>query len=1269
MCADTAAYDIDPSPVLVLNVTDTVLTSCQADDGMITVLVSGSTGAISYAWSHNATLDSAIAAGLGVGSYSVIATDSLGCQDSATVPVGYKNFPTTTTDSDDETCSLSNGTATVNVNGGTSPYTFLWAHDSTLNVNSLSGLPAGTYDVVMTDGDLCKITHSFTLNNLDPVLILTGYTPSLCETDSGNASVLVTGGLSPYTYSWSHNPALNGQAVTGLDSGTFTVMIMDQNNCEDTVSFTINRFADPVIAVQTVDPEICNQSNGTISLSVSNGNGPISYTWSFPGAPDSPNVSGLSMGNYSVTVTDSLGCTDVEAMSVGFIAGPTAAIDSFSVATCGLSNAKASVSASGGTPGYSYSWDNGQLSASATSLNAGTHTVTVTDTNGCTFDLPVVINTYSGAKLIPTAIQHENCGTSDGAISLDTIYPAAYRINCNGPAHTCGDGTVFGGDIYYSGGSAQFTNVPIAGTDDDILYKSYRTCNFSYNLPLKSGNYIVRLHFVEHTYNAVNQRLFDVAAEGVTVLSGFDIWANGGRRIAVIRDIPVTVTDDMLNLTFTNGPNCASLAAIEVLYPITNLSWSWFPNSGTTGSAASNLSSGNYFVSITDDSGCTDDRVIILEDRLGPDLALVSLDSSSCGHADGILEVEGSPDQAVEFRVNCGGPSFTTGGGTYFLPDLYYTGGSATFISAGFANTTDDPLFQGQRQGNFSYHFPVPDGNYTITLYFGDNAASPGSRNFHVDIEQQTVLNNYDIVGDVGSLTATTYTFTTDVMDDTLDIEIVGTNSSARLAAIEAVTTAPLFTYSWSNGGSGPIQTGLLPGTYIVTMTDPNSCPVADTFEMADYAYPQNELFAPVHPALCVGDSGRISGEILDGRAPFTLQWSDGSVTQSMSGLSQGFFTIPNLSADTFYVTITDQNGCMDQDTTELIDPTIPLVTFNAVVQPDCNQANGQVCLGVSYGAFPYTYSWSNGLGNVTCLDSVPIGIYSVQVTDKNGCEGTAIVNLAQNQVNLSLDNFTDMGCSGDTVGAGSIQASCPNCSGITSWFWPHDSTVTGPVATNLFPGNYLVMVTDAFNCHDTMQVTILDTCGTLPLSLMNFQAEKRGLDGLLQWQTASEIQLSHFEVEVANESDAQAGFFRSIGQLQAKGGGQWVESYGFTDTESGKSGWRYYRLKMVDLDGSWEYSELRRLDFGSGEAVFVGSVYPNPFDTEFNIQIESGSATSARILLVNMLGQKVLEEQRTLTAGNQILRITPGERIATGPYELIIQLPGRQERFKVIRE
>ena len=385
-CSLTYPFTVtEPNPIVVIP-NQTNLTCYQNNSGMITVNVSGGTGSYTYTWTNNVS-NSDTASNLAAGQYTVSIEDGNGCLVTSDFTLTEPPAVTIQTISTvNPTCyGQCNGTIQIAGNGGiSSSYTYLWSNNSSnATVNALC---SGTYDVTVSDANNCSVIGSYTLT--DPVQVLaniSSVTNILCYGScTGSATVEITNGLPPYSYSWSNNT--NNATANNLCVGNYDVTVFDVNGCTATTSATIAEPSQLTLDVNNIIAVQCyGDCNGSASVSPSGGTPPYTYNWS-SGTPDLPTNNALCSGNHFVTVTDANGCTST---TVAMVPEPSELIItniSKTDLTCNGSNdGTLTVSITGGVGTWYYSLENVTDTINEFNhLAAGNYTVTVTDSRGCT---------------------------------------------------------------------------------------------------------------------------------------------------------------------------------------------------------------------------------------------------------------------------------------------------------------------------------------------------------------------------------------------------------------------------------------------------------------------------------------------------------------------------------------------------------------------------------------------------------------------------------------------------------------------------------------------------------------------------------------------------------------------------------------------------------------------------------------------------------------------------------------------------------------------
>ena len=293
---------------------------------------------------------------------------------------------TATAVSTDATCAASDGSATITPSG-VAPYTVSWSTGDT--TTTIVGVSAGTYTYTITDGVGCMYMDSVVVAATSTAITATSTTTNAsCGNADGTATVNPTNGTAPYTYVWSSGDTT--ATATGLSAGSYDVTVTDINGCTGIINVSITDAGAPSVSATSIDVSCNGGSDGSIDLTATGGVAPYTYSWS--NGATTEDLTGLSAGSYTGTVTDSNGCIAVGGPIV--IAEPdsiAASATTVDISASGATDGSIDLTVTGGTPSYTFSWDNGATTEDISGLAAGTYEVTITDSNGCTQTLSVEI--------------------------------------------------------------------------------------------------------------------------------------------------------------------------------------------------------------------------------------------------------------------------------------------------------------------------------------------------------------------------------------------------------------------------------------------------------------------------------------------------------------------------------------------------------------------------------------------------------------------------------------------------------------------------------------------------------------------------------------------------------------------------------------------------------------------------------------------------------------------------------------------------------------
>jgi hypothetical protein len=311
-------------------------------------------------------------------------------------------------------CGADSGTATASATGGTLPYTYTWNNGAV--GSNISNLAAGIYIVTVTDVAGCTGTAAATVSSPATFSITAFSTPEICEGGiTGSAWVVVSGDTNTVFYNWSDGEGTD--SITELVSGGYSVTVTDASGCSKSTQVTVSEPANPLTVTATVTPSTCGGSTGAISTTVTGNIGVVSYFWS--GIDDTTaNVSGLSVGNYTVQVTSG-GCTASATVSVNNSNGPAISMLVTEPTCFNGTNGADSATITGGTAPYAYVWTpGGYTSPSITGLAAGTYTLTVSDHNNCLGTEQVIIGQPEDISVVDY-VNNVSCnGGTNGSVVL-----------------------------------------------------------------------------------------------------------------------------------------------------------------------------------------------------------------------------------------------------------------------------------------------------------------------------------------------------------------------------------------------------------------------------------------------------------------------------------------------------------------------------------------------------------------------------------------------------------------------------------------------------------------------------------------------------------------------------------------------------------------------------------------------------------------------------------------------------------------------------------
>jgi len=269
--------------------------------------------------------------------------------------------------------------------------------------------------------------------------------------------------------------------------------------------------------------------------------------------------------------------------------------------------------------------------------------------------------------------------------------------------------------------------------------------------------------------------------------------------------------------------------------------------------------------------------------------------------------------------------------------------------------------------------------------------------------------------------------------------------------------TAP-YIYAWSNGTTASSVTGLVPGTYKVTITDNNTCTATDSVVVSAVNTPFT--VTPTNGTTsCNSNTGVVSVSASAGTSPYSYLWSNTTTAASVTGLGAG----------SYHVTVTDHNGCTTSASAAVSTPNGP-TAVDTVTNLKCynDSSIGAVAVTVTGGTNPITYAWSNGATSLS-LTGVGAGTYTLTISDHNSCSYEVTATITQPTALSLTGNATNILCNGASTGIVSINATGGTQPYVYHWNNGSDTTYI----SGLPAGTYVAALVDSNLCTDTVSLTI----------------------------------------------------------------------------------------------------------------------------------------------------------------------------------------------------
>jgi gliding motility-associated-like protein len=1057
-------------------------------NGELEVTATDGTAPYTYTLDGGVPQANGLFTGLAAGTYTLEVTDDHGCTDDMTIdiienPVLTVSIPTSV----DVTCNGDcDGSATALGNGGDGTYTYDWSNGDTSA--SISGLCAGIYTVTVYDGNSCSAENSITINE-NPTLTATisafndATINGVCD---GDATVLAGGGDGTYTYLWSD--AQNTATATGLCAGSYTVTVYDGNGCSATASVVIDEPAALTLTIVGTDVTCNGDCDGESTVTPVGGVGPYSYTWS--DGQTTQTALNLCAGTYQVTVEDANSAQETANITINENTAVSVSVVNTEDVTCnGDCDGEATISTSGGTGSFSQIWGDGQASLTAINLCAGSHSVTVTDSNGCTAETTVTINENPVVTASIASSTDVSCnGGSDGEASVtpgggDGSYTYLWSDGqTTSTANNLPAGTyfvtVFDGnsceatasvtidenpvvdasitsstDVTCNGGSdGSATVTPGGGTGSyTYLWSDGQTTSTANNLP--AGNYFVTVFDGNTCEATASVTISENPAVTAFTTVDEDVTCNGG-------------SDGFASVTPGGGTG----------------SYTYLWSDGQTTSTAINLSAATYDVTVYDGNMCEAySSVTISENPVVTANIASSTDVTCNGGSDGSATVTpGGGDgnytyvwsdtqtSATANNLSAGSYTVTVYDGNMCEATTSVTISENPEVTASIS-TSADVTCNGGSDGSATVTPGGGDGNYTYM--WSDTQTSATANNLSAGSYTVTVYDG-NMCEATTSVTISENPEVTASISTSADVSCNGGSDGS--ATVTPGGGDGNYTYVWSDTQTSATANNLSAGSYTVTVYDGNMCEAIVSVVINENA-PVIANITDSSDVLCYGDctgSATVNGN--GGDNNFVYAWDD--------PMNQTTANANDLCPGSYSVTVTDGLGCSDIANVTIDQPLQMSLSVLDVEAVTCHgSGDGSITVSASGGVgTPYSYAWTDLSSTLPILNNVSGGTYIVTAEDLNGCTVSESISVYEPDELVIHENPINVQCG---MAPGSCNINVTGGNGGYVYTWDENPSVTGPTLSGLGQGTYTVNVQDVLGC-STQATMAVNTTGNLSVNI-----------------------------------------------------------------------------------------------------------------------------------------------------------------------------------------
>jgi large repetitive protein len=1027
-CTVTCTQTITGPAFLYANNTVVVQPLCFGGFGSISTGAIGGVPPYTFAINNGAYTSTANYTSLTPGSYTIHIQDNNGCIHDTIIiitqpsPIALGNLTVVN--------AACNGNATGSISvvgsGTVGPYTYSINGGGASTNNIFNNLAIGTYTIIVTDANNCTISLIQSINNNGNFYFGTSsiVIPSCVGSADGSVTFTATGGALPYTYKINTGLYQASNNFTGLTAGTYTLFVKDNNGCIVNTTIVISNPTPLIFPSIIITNPLCpNYITGSVLFTASGGTGPYTYRIDGGAFVTGNNFTGLAAGSHTISIKDSKNC--IKDSIIIIINPPSIYAGSSSVINPGcFGNGGGSivVNGIGGTSPYTYAINAGAYSSVNTfpGLAIGTYTVHIKDVNNCIHDTIITLSSTLSVAITSVLSTNSNCPNQNtGSITVaasSPFTPVTYSLN-GGTAGTSGFYNNLVPGIYTihvqdALGCYRDTVITISSLSTLVL----NSVNIT-NLLCADGNTGSVTINATGTGGTLNYAINSGAYSSFSTINNLSI----GTYTIHVQDAYGCIKDSIINLTapppinFINilltAPFCdgsldgaISVAAAGGIAPYQfNINGNPFSNI----SNFTNLIQGVYTFQVIDANNCLQDTIVNLQAPIVVFYSNVNISNVACfGASNGSITVmAGGGISPYTYSFNNSPYTIANNfsslaAGTYTVSALDNGGCKKDTVITITAPTTSVAI----SFSNILHNKCRGDSNGTFTA-----AGNGGTGPYYFSLNNNSSFSNINTFNNLQAGLYTIYiqdangcqSFDTIRINEPLNsnqIIFISSQKNSCIGVYDATLTvstingtAPfLFLINGINNGTDTFFNNLIPGDYVVEVTDSLGCKSSGKYTIDSSVQKPNIIINNLVPNICKTDALGI----IDWDAINYYSYFNSTINSNPIGLTN---IASNLANGIFQLQITDSIGCYADTfiTIHYYDSILVSVT-----KTDAKCAgfgdDGTASASVIYGANPIAYLWSNS-ASVANIMNLNYGLYTVIATDSLGCKDTADVEINYN--------------------------------------------------------------------------------------------------------------------------------------------------------------------------------------------------------------------------------------------------------------------------------